>query len=75
MEHFAKETVMQTTQHFAKETVMQTTQHGDVEHVYGLLESYGPATAYNYMERSGGVDNFPSSLVRIIRVRLKARLT
>ena len=52
---------------------MSMAQHDQVEQVYKLLDSHGPATAYDYMEHAGGLDHFPLHLLRAVNWRLLAR--
>ena len=45
----------------------------EVAEVYELLARYGPATAYDYMQRAGGVQQFPLSLIQRVRMQIEAR--
>src|SRR3954453_7788291 len=44
-----------------------------IEKIYRLLASHGPATAYTFMEDHGGADSFPSTLVAMLRSRIMTR--
>jgi hypothetical protein len=54
---------------------MGTTQEAQIERVYDLLVSRGPATAYAYMEQSGGKDSFPAPLVNLVRIQLECSIS
>lgn len=41
-----------------------------IEEAYRLLETRGPATAFDYMQRSGGLETFPLQLVTMVRRRI-----
>ena len=41
-----------------------------IEEAYRLLETRGPATAYDYMQRSGGFSSFPLQLMTMVRQRI-----
>src|SRR4051794_11555354 len=44
-----------------------------IETIYRLLASHGPATAYTFMDDHGGADSFPSTLVAMLRSRIMMR--
>ena len=45
----------------------------EVKRAYELLETYGPATAYDYLRRVDGLLNCPSSLTMTLRVQIQTR--
>ena len=51
---------------------MNMARQDQIERVYQLLDTYGPATAFDYMERVGGVKYFPLHLLTTLRRRCMA---
>src|SRR3954454_9508290 len=48
------------------------TQRWQIEYIYHLLATRGPATAYAYMEQHGGMTCFPWYLIAEIRAAIVA---
>ncbi len=42
----------------------------DVDQVRELLQTYGPARAYDYMQQAGGLEQFPLALLTQVRQAL-----
>lgn len=54
--------------------MVRTTDTGQVEQVYELLKTYGPATAIDFMQQaSGGLHGFPPSLLMQVNIALRAQ--
>ncbi len=41
-----------------------------IEEAYRLFETWGPVTAYDYMQRCGGFSSFPLQLMTMVRQRI-----
>jgi hypothetical protein len=42
-------------------------QQAAIERAYELLQTYGPAAAYDYMQEAGGIINFPLAILTAVR--------
>jgi hypothetical protein len=53
--------------------MIKTPQQSQIDKVYELLATHGPATAYAYMEQAQNFALFPESLVRLITAQVTAQ--